>query len=201
MADTDGIPLPVCSRTVARPLSPALPPDGEGRDRREKRRANPPPPSVSTHPGSCCSRQPSMLKTTEPTIIPRGPQGASTAVGSASPVQERRSAAATQLRDAASNSPARKLSKGRCGKKRAAPAGGPPSGGLRRHRAVVERVLAFLKRRQGLRELLLSASLKVNLRGLEGANIELLLAATAHNIRLPGRHLTLQPPKPSPTPA
>jgi transposase len=64
---------------------------------------------------------------------------------------------------------------------------------LRRHRAVVERVLAFIKRRQGLRELLL--------RGLEGANIELLLAATAYNIRLLGRHLTLQPPKPSPTPA
>lgn len=64
---------------------------------------------------------------------------------------------------------------------------------LRRHRAVVERVLAFLKRRQGLRELLL--------RGLEGANIELFLAAIAHNIRLLGRHLTLQPPKPSPTPA
>jgi len=64
---------------------------------------------------------------------------------------------------------------------------------LRRHRAVVERVLAFLKRRQGLRELLL--------RGLEGANIELLLAAIAHNIRILGRPLAPQPPKLSPTPA
>lgn len=60
---------------------------------------------------------------------------------------------------------------------------------IRRHRAVVERVLATLKRRQGLRELLL--------RGLPGANIELLLASIAHNIRLLGRHLTPQSPQPA----